>query len=459
MRSTLILGVLTFLLFSCTGSNKSNQGEEQITKSVDDPLNPLGIDSALLIEGEYLFYLNEEIYPPIISEGDSSSFTKAIDEKELLNRKNTITSDMKSEFNLTLNEDDIFITTFSGFFVSDISEDVALQILSNTGKVSRGQQNFTIQNIRARMQGDGPVLQNIRARMQEWQYDEDLHTSMGVLFVNPNSNTTSSQRKVWIVDSGVDINHQDLNVLADPLFSKSFVQSEPDPLYDLVGHGTHLAGIIGGRAHNNSNPDLLGMNGVSPGAPIVSLKVINWNGEGTWTNVKKALSRIRDRGASGDVVTLSLGDLLPGQGQNPNCNFHGDLLDQIKALANLGIYVVMAAGNTGISSTRFYPACFEYPSNVYTVASLNVTYDFTGNQFYAPVFSTYSNFGRPTIDYVAPGDVIFSTFPGNRYAVLSGTSMATAMVAGIIHLKGGPPSANETLTGPPGNTLYPIAKY
>ncbi|WP_332913072.1 S8 family serine peptidase [Algoriphagus boritolerans] len=79
--------------------------------------------------------------------------------------------------------------------------------------------------------------------------------------------------------------------------------------------------------------------------------------------------------------------------------------------------------------------------------------------FLPPVFSTFSNFGIPSIDYAAPGEVVFSTFPGNRYAVLSGTSMATAMVAGIIHLKGGPPSANTTVTGPPGSTDYPIANY
>lgn len=459
MRNILILGVITLILFSCTGSEKSNIEEQQTTNTTVDPLNPLDIDSALLIEGEYLFYLNEEIFPPIIFEGDSNSFTKVIDEKELLNRKKAIISEMISEFNLTLNEDDIFITTFSGFFVTDISEDVAIQILSKTKKISKGQQNFTIQNIRARMQGDGPVLQTTRARMQEWQYDENLHTSMGVFYVNPNSNTTSSQSKVWIVDSGVDINHRDLNVIADPLYSKSFLKVEKDPLYDVIGHGTHIAGIIGGRAHNGSNPGLLGMNGVSPWAPIVSLKVIDWNGEGSWANVKQALTHIRDRGASGDVVTLSLGDLLPGNGPNPNCNFHGDLLNQIKSLADMGIYVVMAAGNTGVSSTRFYPACFEYPSNVFTVASLHVTYDFAANQFSPPAFSTYSNFGRPTIDFVAPGDVVFSTFPCDRYAVLSGTSMATAMVAGIIHLKGSPPSANETLTGPPGNTIYPISKY
>ncbi|WP_332913073.1 S8 family serine peptidase [Algoriphagus boritolerans] len=288
MRNVLIWGVFTFLLVSCAKSEKSNNEEPQKAATTDDPLNLLGIDSTLLIEGEYLFYLNEEVYPPIISENDSNSFTKTISEKELNDKKNAILADIETDLNLKLSQEDIFVTTFSGFFVSGISKEMADQILSETEKVSKGQQNFTIQNIRARMQGDGPVLQTIRARMQEWQYDEELHTSTGVMFVNPNSNTTNSSSKVWILDTGVDSNHQDLNVISDPFLSKSFIQSEPDPLYDLVGHGTHVAGIIGGRAHNNSNPQLLGMNGVSPWAPIVSLKVINWNGEGTWVNVKKS---------------------------------------------------------------------------------------------------------------------------------------------------------------------------
>lgn len=453
MRKLQILLVFWVLSTGCKEPQNVVGEKSETSAGYEDPLNPMGIDSAKLIEGEYLFFLDESKYAPLINVDDPNFNYKEVDFKKVDLLKEKIIAHVDSVFKVKLDKKDVFATTFSGFFVSGMPNVQAMEILSNTSIILSAQNNFTFQNVIARMQSPGPILQNVIARMQEWQYNVEKKTSSKVLFVRPVQTPGDLNRKIWIVDSGVDANHTDLNVVRDPAFSVSYVNTEPDPLVDIIGHGTHCAGIAAGKA---TVPTGLGMNGVSPGAPLVSVKVINWNGEGKWVDVLFALDHIVAKSNSGDVVNLSLGGLLPGN--NP-CTFQMAILNQIKALSIKQVYVVMAAGNTNVSSKEFYPGCFDF-NNVFTVGSLAVTFDFSpGGGFSMATFSTYSNFGRPSIDYVAPGDFVFSTFPFNRYAILSGTSMATAMVSGIIHAKGSKPDDTETLIGPPGSTTYPIAKF
>ncbi|HSF54464.1 MAG TPA: S8 family serine peptidase [Algoriphagus sp.] len=453
MKNLHILLVFFALTLGCKEPQTGESEKSETSSIIEDPLNPLGIDSAKLIEGEYLFFLNESKYSPLINDDDPNFNYQDVDFKKVDLLKEIIIADLDSAFGLKLKKNDVYATTFSGFYVFEMPTVQALEILSNTSIISSAQKNFTIQNVIARMQSPGPIPQNIIARMQEWQYDSVKRTSSKVLYVNPTMASINSSNKIWIVDSGVDANHSDLNVVMDPTISVSFVDNEPNPLVDIVGHGTHCAGIAAGKANL---PTGIGMNGVSPGAPIVSVKVIDWNGIGIWKDIVDALDHIFINSLPGDVVSLSIGDLLPG---NASCLSHPQIWRGIKKLADHGVFVVMAAGNTGVNSDRFFPGCFNHP-NVFTIGSLDVTFGFDSNQqFSIPTFSTYSNDSIPSIDYVAPGDFVFSTFTCGGYAILSGTSMATAMVAGIIHAKGSNPNGTETLIGPPGSTTYPIAKY
>ena len=100
-------------------------------------------------------------------------------------------------------------------------------------------------------------------------------------------------------DSGIDFDHPDLNVNATK--SKSFI---PDVTSadDENGHGTHVAGIIG--AKNNT----IGVLGVASGANLISLRVLDKDGNGKLSYILQALSYVSSNAKSGDVVNLSLGE-------------------------------------------------------------------------------------------------------------------------------------------------------
>ena len=466
MKNLSLILFLCFFLISC----KKEQAEEKSfvqTSETQDFLNPIGVDNSQLIEGEFIFYLNEETFNPILSLNSEINPKELISKDMIAQKKAVIINYFLEKGGFTIEPKDVFVISFSAVRMSGISNETALEILSYS-EVIGAQNDFTIQNIRPKMQAQGPMDQNIRPKMQEeWQYDTNLHTSSNVEFVNPNHKVGNSNNKIWIIDTGVDGNHQDLNVISDPEYSKSFVDNETNPLIDILGHGTHCAGIAAGIAHHQSNPEILGMNGVSPGAPIVSVKVIDWYGQGIWSKVLEAMEHVIDKSNPGDIVSLSIGDKLPGNANPNKCkpmpsgsspNNKRYLLNQIELLAGNGVYVVMASGNTGEDSENFFPGCFDFNPMVITVGSIKVDYNFTSGTYSTPTFSIFSSRGMPSIDFVGPGEMMFSTFPNNLYAVLSGTSMSTALVAGIIHASGGLPDGNEVITGPPGSTTYPIAK-
>lgn len=210
----------------------------------------------------------------------------------------------------------------------------------------------------------------------------------------------------WIIDTGIDFAHPDLTT--DAARSKSFISGQTSAA-DENGHGTHVAGIIG--AKNNS----IGMLGVASGATLISLRVLDKNGEGTVSNIVQALAYASTHGRAGDVVNLSLGE----EGVS-------SILDQqVINTANRGIYVAIAAGNDNQPAIQSSPARVN-GRNIYTVSAV----DSTGK------FASFSNYGNDVVDYAAPGVKILSTYLNGRYAIMSGTSMAAPHVAGLLLLNG-----------------------
>lgn len=242
---------------------------------------------------------------------------------------------------------------------------------------------------------------------------------------------------IWIIDSGIDLDHPDLNVLTTTPFAKSFIAGET--IDDGCGHGTHVAGIAAAR--NNS----IGVVGVSAGARVVPLKVFDnaCNGAPSFASrVLDALNHVAMYDIPGDVVNMSLRIGI----FNANCET-GDapLRNAILNLANAGVHIVMSAGNLAVASNTQRPGCIN-GTRIYTV----------GNITCANAYNTGSNFGSPSIDWVAVGTSVYSTLPGGGYGYKTGTSMSAPVVAGIVHARNAAPlsAGNVVYNG----VTYKIAK-
>lgn len=233
-------------------------------------------------------------------------------------------------------------------------------------------------------------------------------------------------KTAWVIDTGVDLDHPDLNV--DAARSRSFLNDQTSA-EDNNGHGTHVAGIIGARNNN------VGLLGIASEASIVALKVLDNEGEGTLSAIQAALGYIEQNARSGDVVNISLG--LEGI---------SDYLDQrVVRMANKGILFSIAAGNESRAAVNFSPARAN-GTNIFTVSAVDSL-----NRF-----ASFSNFGNDVIDYAAPGVRIPSCFSNGRYAIMSGTSMAAPHVAGLLLLNGNKLTISQFAINDPDGSADPI---
>nr|WP_255502027.1 S8 family serine peptidase [Algoriphagus sp. AK58] len=292
----------------------------------------------------------------------------------------------------------------------------------------------------------------------QWGYDEENFTSKAIIYLAGTDRKINKQNKIWVVDSGIDKDHQDLKNQVDQNLSRSFVLRnasvfDSNPFFDFWGHGTHCAGLAAAKSMNQGNPDrrLIGMNGVAPGAPLVSLKVFGQEGYAEFTWVLQALeyASSRSRLKEGDVISMSLG------GRVSDCAQDG-LMAQMLRISNFyKVSIVVAAGNgyfwTGEPASGFLPACVN-GEKIYTIGSVDLDYLSPSPQVN---FSAFSNYGLPPIDWVVPGNMIFSTYPNDKYAVMGGTSMSAALMSGLLYLSQGNIRTKTTVADQQGNT-YPI---
>jgi len=245
----------------------------------------------------------------------------------------------------------------------------------------------------------------------------------GMSLANGPQNGASINRKIFIVDSGIDLDHEDLNV--DVGLSAYGYGTSPD---DDNGHGTHCAGIA--AAIDNS----YGVVGVSAGASLVAVKVLDSNGGGSSSIITAGVDYVRGVASSNDVANLSLG----GFGNNTTLN------NAVTNLANSGVRVAIASGNNGWPASYFSPGRTN-GTNIYTVASIHCNL----------TWSSFSNYGNPPVDFVAHGQQVGSTYPNNSYVYNQGTSMASPFVAGIMHYLNAGPNSCGTVTNR--GYTYPIA--
>ncbi|MEB2280944.1 S8 family peptidase [Lysinibacillus xylanilyticus] len=208
--------------------------------------------------------------------------------------------------------------------------------------------------------------------------------------------------KVAVIDSGVDFKHPDLKSQVLPPYNAAAPANTSYP----DGHGTHVAGIIGAAKDNG-----IGGHGINPDAKIIPIDIFNGKEEAFDFNIAQGILYAIEQGA--DVINMSVG----GYGDNSL------LKDAVQKAIDKGITIVAAAGNESTDDYSF-PASYE---GVIGVGSTNDRNE----------LSYYSNYG-PSVDVVAPGEDIYSTFydkkKGSSFKVDSGTSMASPVVAGIASL-------------------------
>ncbi len=239
--------------------------------------------------------------------------------------------------------------------------------------------------------------------------------------------TGSSSVVVAVIDTGIDWEHPDLqpnlwvnaaeyngsdgvdddhNGYVDDIIGWDFVNNDQNPA-DQEGHGTHVSGTIGAAGNNGT-----GVVGVNWDVSIMACRFIGPYG-GTTSAAVSAIEYAVDNGAQ--IINASWG----GPGSSTAIE------DAISYANDHGVLFVTAAGNDGRNSDYIsnYPNNYNLPN----IVSVAATTPRDG-------LASFSNYGRSTVDVGAPGESIYSTWPGGGYQWLDGTSMASPMAAGAAAL-------------------------
>ena len=236
----------------------------------------------------------------------------------------------------------------------------------------------------------------------------------------------TSCAKVAVVDTGVDTDHPDLvanlykskdkpnnnkdddkNGYVDDTYGLNVIKGKGSG-QDDNGHGTHVAGIVAGRAN-----DAVGVSGICWSAKLMPVKFMNAKGKGSTSNAITAIQYAVKQGFK--IVNGSFGSSSKSSA----------LKDVVDYAQDHKVLLVFAAGNNSqnIDKHPEYPAAYT-DSNILAVAA---TTD-------EDQLASFSNWGSTGVDVAAPGDTILSTYLGGGYKNLSGTSMASPYAAGVAAL-------------------------
>jgi subtilisin family serine protease len=215
--------------------------------------------------------------------------------------------------------------------------------------------------------------------------------------VSGNNSGAVTNVDAYVIDTGIDNTHPDLNVVESVNFANG-------PNKDCNGHGSHVAGTIGAK------DDMNGVVGVAPGVRLHAVRVLGCSGSGSWTGVISGIDWVTAHATKPAIANMSLGG---------SANTAVD--DAVRGSAESGVFYSLAAGNDGANACNQSPARAGAGTDngIATVAAT----DSSDNE------ASWSNYG-PCVDIWAPGVSIYSTYKGGGYATLSGTSMASPHVGG-----------------------------
>lgn len=296
----------------------------------------------------------------------------------------------------------IYSATLSGF-AAELSDEEIVRLKADE-QVVRIEPDMRVQ------------LQQVKEKPTQNASVEAQTTPWGISRVGGAVNYAGGYYWAWVLDTGIDLDHPDLTV--NTTYSKSFVGGSAD---DQNGHGTHVAGTI--AAKNNS----YGVVGVAAGATLVSVRVLDASGSGSMSGILSGVDWVSRYAYAGDVANMSLGG-----------GAYSTLDNAVKDASNQGIWFALAAGNESQNANNVSPA------------RANGTYIRTVSAHDSnDRFASFSNYANPPIDFCAPGVSIYSTWMGGGYKTISGTSMATPHVAGIMLVNSGSVKTRGYVSGDP----------
>lgn len=248
---------------------------------------------------------------------------------------------------------------------------------------------------------------------------------------------------IAVIDSGVDVNHPDLNAniwrnpgeipgngidddgngYVDDVFGYDFGEQDNNPANDLIGHGTAVAGVIGATGNNNR-----GVTGVAWDVSILPLKIADRFGNLRLEAIVAAhdyVTMMRARGFNIVASNNSYGAIAAEFYVDQDFGFVAERQAIERFLDSGGIFIA-AAGNSALDNDevfRAYPASYNLPG-IISVAATDPNDALAG----------FSNFGAQNVDVAAPGVAILTTFVGDGYGYADGTSFAAPAVAGVVAL-------------------------
>ncbi len=370
----------------------------------------LFLDKAYGVEGRYIVMLKDTYLRPAVLDEVPSEVRPTGLEDRSVSRSQEVEAGVSSfldekGINLT-NVSATYGQLFAGF-AATLTDGQLTDLLSDP-RVATIEQDILV-TMEDEVVQVGKGNEGAEKSQQETPPGINVHGGLG--------DATGMNQRIWILDSGIQSTHPDLNVVAVAPYAVTFVGGTFE---DCNGRGTHVAGIA--AAINNT----FGVVGMAAGAPVIPVKIMSGCAAPTYmlATLLSGLNHVALYDISGDVVNLSLGGYAGSSVA---------LTTAVQALGTNGTWVVIAAGDNAAYAGNYQNARIN-GTKVLTIANMtsagawNATSNFNN-------FNPLSIYGSGPVDWIGVGTAVYSTWIGSTYATSSGSGKSAAHVTGIVYMR------------------------